>query len=157
MVKSNRSTAIWTIISSGSATRKNRSPRAATRQKSGNSAQARKDQKRREAELRSQTQPLRKEIARLEKEMDKLNAQLASAEEKLGDSELYDASRKAELTECLQQQASAKSGLEECEMARLEAQEQLGACFRKANAASSFCLRRRGQNGFLPFPCSGHQ
>ncbi|WP_442976217.1 ATP-binding cassette domain-containing protein, partial [Salmonella enterica] len=77
-----------------------------------NSAQARKDQKRREAELRAQTQPLRKEIARLEKEMEKLNAQLAQAEEKLGDSELYDQSRKAELTACLQQQASAKSGLE---------------------------------------------
>ena len=90
-----------------------------------NSAQARKDQKRREAELRAQTQPLRKEIARLEKEMEKLNAQLAQAEEKLGDSELYDQSRKAELTACLQQQASAKSGLEECEMAWLEAQEQL--------------------------------
>lgn len=86
---------------------------------------ARKDQKRREAELRAQTQPLRKEIARLEKEMEKLNAQLAQAEEKLGDSELYDQSRKAELTACLQQQASAKSGLEECEMAWLEAQEQL--------------------------------
>ena len=65
-----------------------------------NSAQARKDQKRREAELRAQTQPLRKEIARLEKEMEKLNAQLAQAEEKLGDSELYDQSRKAELTAC---------------------------------------------------------
>ncbi len=40
-----RSTAIWKIISSGSATRKNRSPRAARRQKrGGNSAQARKDQ-----------------------------------------------------------------------------------------------------------------
>ena len=90
-----------------------------------NSAQARKDQKRREAELRAQTQPLRKEIARLEKEMEKLNAQLAQAEEKLGDSELYDQSRKAELTACLQQQASAKSGLEECEMAWLEAQDQL--------------------------------
>ncbi len=75
-----------------------------------NSARARKDQKRREAELRAQTQPLRKEIARLEKEMEKLNAQLAQAEEKLGDSELYDQSRKAELTACLQQQASAKSG-----------------------------------------------
>ena len=90
-----------------------------------NSAQARKDQKRREAELRSLTQPLRKEITRLEKEMEKLHAQLAQAEEKLGDSELYDQSRKAELTACLQQQASAKSGLEECEMAWLEAQEQL--------------------------------
>lgn len=62
-----------------------------------NSAQARKDQKRREAELRTQTQPLRKEIARLEKEMEKLNALLATVEEKLGDSGLYDQSRKAEL------------------------------------------------------------
>ena len=70
-----------------------------------NSAQARKDQKRREAELRTQTQPLRKEIARLEKEMEKLNATLAAVEEKLGDSELYDQSRKAELTDCLQTQA----------------------------------------------------
>ncbi|MBB1201992.1 ABC transporter ATP-binding protein [Enterobacteriaceae bacterium 89] len=90
-----------------------------------NSAQARKDQKRREAELRTLTQPLRKDIARLEKEMEKLNAKLADAEEKLGDSGLYDQSRKAELTECLQQQATAKSGLEECEMAWLDAQEQL--------------------------------
>ncbi len=92
-----------------------------------NSAQSRKDQKRREAELRSQTQPLRKEIARLEKEMEKFQAQQAAAEEKLGDSELYDQSRKAELTACLQAQASAKAGLEECEMAWLEAQEQLEA------------------------------
>ncbi|MBV7406310.1 ABC transporter ATP-binding protein [Enterobacter sp. ENT03] len=90
-----------------------------------NSAQSRKDQKRREAELRTQTQPLRKEIARLEKEMEKLQAQQAAAEEKLGDSELYDQSRKAELTACLQAQASAKAGLEACEMAWLEAQEQL--------------------------------
>jgi ATP-binding cassette subfamily F protein 3 len=90
-----------------------------------NSAQSRKDQKRREAELRTLTQPLRKEITRLEKEMEKLNAKLAAAEEKLGDSGLYDQSRKAELTECLQQQATAKSGLEACEMAWLDAHEQL--------------------------------
>ncbi len=90
-----------------------------------NSAQARKDQKRREAKLRTQTQPLRKEITRLEKEMEKLNAQLATVEEKLGDSGLYDQTRKAELTECLQVQAKTKSSLEECEMAWLEAQEQL--------------------------------
>ncbi|WLI77925.1 ABC transporter ATP-binding protein [Kosakonia sp. H02] len=98
---------------------------ADTAKENGNSAQARKDQKRREAELRTQTQPLRKEIARLEKEMEKLNAQLAEAEEKLGDSGLYDQSRKTELTACLQQQATAKSGLEECEMAWLDAHEQL--------------------------------
>ena len=92
-----------------------------------NSAQARKDQKRREAELRTQTQPLRKEIARLEKEMEKLNALLATVEEKLGDSSLYDQSRKAELTDCLQTQAKTKSSLEACEMAWLDAQEQLEA------------------------------
>ncbi len=90
-----------------------------------NSAQARKDQKRRDAELRTQTQPLRKEITRLEKEMEKLNATLEAVEEKLGDSGLYDQSRKAELTECLQVQAKTKSSLEECEMAWLDAQEQL--------------------------------
>lgn len=97
----------------------------APKENNANSAQSRKDQKRREAELRTLTQPLRKEITRLEKEMEKLNAQLAQAEEKLGDSSLYDPSRKAEMTECLQLQASAKSELEECEMAWLEAQEQL--------------------------------
>lgn len=97
----------------------------APKENNANSAQSRKDQKRREAELRTLTQPLRKEITRLEKEMEKLNAQLAQAEEKLGDSSLYDPSRKAEMTECLQLQASAKSGLEACEMAWLEAQEQL--------------------------------
>lgn len=97
----------------------------APKENNANSAQSRKDQKRREAELRTLTQPLRKEITRLEKEMEKLNAQLAQAEEKLGDSSLYDPSRKAEMTECLQLHASAKSGLEACEMAWLEAQEQL--------------------------------
>ena len=90
-----------------------------------NSAQSRKDQKRRDAELRTQTQPLRKEIVRLEKEMEKLHTQLATVEEKLGDSGLYDQTRKAELTECLQVQAKTKSSLEECEMAWLDAQEQL--------------------------------
>ncbi|WP_380183382.1 ABC transporter ATP-binding protein [Kalamiella sp. sgz302252] len=94
---------------------------------SGNSAQARKDQKRREAELRTQTQPLRKQIEKLEKQMEKLNGQLAEAESKLADSAIYDPSRKADLTAALQQQAEAKSALEECEMAWLDAQEQLEA------------------------------
>ncbi|MEI2267339.1 ABC transporter ATP-binding protein [Erwinia sp. CGal63] len=94
---------------------------------SGNSAQARKDQKRREAELRTQTQPLRKQIEKLEKQMEKLNGQLADAENKLADSAIYDQSRKADLTAALQQQAEAKSALEECEMAWLDAQEQLEA------------------------------
>jgi ATP-binding cassette subfamily F protein 3 len=98
---------------------------AAPKQDNGNSAQARKDQKRREAEFRTQTQPLRKQITKLEQQMDKLGAELAVIEEKLADSTLYDISRKAELTECLQKQSQAKSALEETEMTWLDAQEQL--------------------------------
>jgi len=100
---------------------------AAPKNDNANSAQARKDQKRREAELRAQTQPLRKQIEKLEKQMEKHNAQVADAEAKLSDSAIYDASRKADLTSALQQQASAKSALEECEMEWLDAQEQLEA------------------------------
>ena len=92
---------------------------------SGNSAQQRKDQKRRDAEFRSQTQPLRKQIMTLEKQMDKLSTELATIEEQLADSALYDISRKADLTQCLQQQTQVKSKLDETEMQWLDAQEQL--------------------------------
>lgn len=100
---------------------------AAPRQDSGNSAQARKDQKRREAELRTQTQPLRKEIEKLEKQMAKWQTQLADAEALLSDSALYEQSRKADLSAALQKQAESKSALEEVEMAWLDAQEKLEA------------------------------
>ena len=98
---------------------------APEKESGGNSAQARKDQKRREAEFRTQTQPLRKQIARLEQQMEKLGAELAAVEEQLADPALYDISRKAELTDCLQKQSQAKSALEETEMTWLDAQEQL--------------------------------
>ncbi|WP_421508202.1 ABC transporter ATP-binding protein [Erwinia rhapontici] len=101
------------------------SAEAAPKADSTNSAQARKDQKRRDAELRTQTQPLRKQIEKLEKQMEKHNAQLADAESKLSDSAIYEQSRKADLTAALQQQATAKSALEECEIEWLEAQEEL--------------------------------
>ncbi|MGE9552429.1 ABC transporter ATP-binding protein [Erwinia amylovora] len=97
------------------------------KQDNTNSAQARKDQKRREAELRTQTQPLRKQIEKLEKQMEKLNTQRSAAEEKLADSAIYEQNHKADLTAALQQQAEAKSALEECEMEWLDAQEQLEA------------------------------
>jgi ATP-binding cassette subfamily F protein 3 len=90
-----------------------------------NSAQSRKDQKRREADFRNQTQPLRKQITKLETQMEKLTRELAAIEEKLADSAIYDISRKADLTECLQQQTKTKGALEEAEMTWLDAQEQL--------------------------------
>ena len=98
---------------------------AAPKAEGTNSAQARKDQKRREAELRTQTQPLRKQLEKLEKQMEKHNAQLTDAETKLSDSAIYEQNRKADLTAALQQQAAAKSALEESEMEWLDVQEQL--------------------------------
>ncbi|MGL9720643.1 ABC transporter ATP-binding protein [Symbiopectobacterium sp.] len=105
--------------------RQNSAAESVDKPASTNNAQARKDQKRREAELRTQTQPLRKNIAQYEQQMEKLSDALAKIEARLSDSELYDQSRKAELTECLQQQAKLKSEQEEAEMAWLDAQEQL--------------------------------
>ncbi len=98
---------------------------ALEKQSGGNSAQARKDQKCREAKFRTQTQPLRKHITKLEQQMEKRSAELAEVEEKLADAALYQISRKAELAECLQRQNQAKSDLEETEITWFEAQEQL--------------------------------
>lgn len=97
----------------------------APKENTANSAQGRKDQKRREAELRTQTQPLRKQITKLEQQMEKLGETLAALEARLADSAIYDISRKAELTDCLQQQTKVKIALEETEMSWLDAQEQL--------------------------------
>ncbi|MCI4117212.1 ABC transporter ATP-binding protein, partial [Dickeya dianthicola] len=97
-----------------------------------NSAQSRKDQKRRDAELRTLTQPLRKQITQLEQQMEKLQTALTVVEERLADSALYDVSRKSELTECLQQQSATKADLENAEMAWLDAQEQLEQLLRDA-------------------------
>lgn len=95
------------------------------KENTANSAQGRKDQKRREAELRTQTQPLRKQIAKFEQQMEKLGETLTALEARLADSAIYDISRKAELTDCLQQQTKVKIELEETEMSWLDAQEQL--------------------------------
>ncbi|MDR0806453.1 MAG: ABC transporter ATP-binding protein [Enterobacteriaceae bacterium] len=90
-----------------------------------NSAQARKDQKRREADFRAQTQPIRKKIDKLDKELEKLATQLSEIEQSLSDSAIYEIARKAELTKLLQQQATVKNAQEESEITWLELQEQL--------------------------------
>ncbi|MEZ9927007.1 ABC transporter ATP-binding protein [Vibrio breoganii] len=90
-----------------------------------NSASAKKDQKRKEAEFRKLTAPIRKNITALENKMDKLNSVLELCEEQLGDTELYQAENKSKLTQVLGQQASAKSELEDVEMEWMTEQESL--------------------------------
>ncbi|WP_127959871.1 ABC transporter ATP-binding protein [Serratia microhaemolytica] len=104
------------------------------KQENDNSAQARKEQKRRDAQLRTQTQPLRQQIGKLEQQLEKQAAKLALIEQQLADPAIYDGSRKAQLSEALQQQNQLRSALEQTESDWLAAQEQLELLI---NAASS--------------------
>lgn len=101
-----------------------------------NSAQARKDQKRRDAEFRQQTQPLRKKITQLETRLEKLTEALNSIETQLGDSALYDARQKAKLSELLADQIKTKSELGDVEMGWMDAQEELDVLTQALNNAS---------------------
>lgn len=89
------------------------------------SNQNRKEQKRREAELRQQTAPFRKKIVQLEDKMDKYFQQLVEIENQLSDSELYNAENKEKLTALLNEQVTVKKSLEIVEADWMIAQETL--------------------------------
>ncbi|MEZ8371749.1 ABC transporter ATP-binding protein [Vibrio splendidus] len=90
-----------------------------------NSAAAKKEQKRKEAEFRKLTAPLRKKLTQFEKQMDKFTLSLEEAEQELSDTSLYKAENKAKLNKVLALQASSKSQLEEVEMDWMSTQEEL--------------------------------
>ena len=90
-----------------------------------NSAIAKKEQKRRDAEFRTLTAPIRKKLIQLEGKMDKFSQAITEAEDQLVDNSLYDAENKAKLTQVLAQQASSKSELENVEMEWMAQQEEL--------------------------------
>ncbi len=92
-----------------------------------NTAANRKEQKRREAELRSQAAPIRKRISQQETAMEKYSAMLAEIETQLSDTALYEPQNKNQLTTLLAQQVENKKLLEEAEIAWFEAQEELEA------------------------------
>ena len=89
------------------------------------SNQNRKEQKRREVELRQQTAPFRKKIVQLEDKMDKYSQQLVEIENQLSDSELYNAENKEKLTALLNEQVTVKKSLEIVEADWMIAQETL--------------------------------
>ena len=113
----------WLTEQNSQSTTKSAEEKAGT--ENANSSQNRKEQKRREAELRQQTAPLRKKILQLEEKMNNVSEQLAEIENSLADSELYNAENKEKLTALLAQQVEVKKALEEVEVDWLEAQEQL--------------------------------
>ena len=99
-----------------------------------NSASAKKEQKRRDAEFRTLTAPIRKKITQLETKLDKLNAVISDVENQLAESSLYEAANKAKLTELLAVQATSKSQLEEVEMDWMAEQETLEAMEQEFNS-----------------------
>ncbi|WP_373603403.1 ABC transporter ATP-binding protein [Aggregatibacter sp. HMT-949] len=115
----------WLTEQNSQSTTKSAEEKADT--ENANSSQNRKEQKRREAELRQQTAPLRKKILQLEEKMNNVSEQLAEIENSLADSELYNAENKEKLTVLLAQQVDAKKALEKLEVDWLEAQEALEA------------------------------
>ncbi|MDF7666953.1 ABC transporter ATP-binding protein [Orbaceae bacterium ESL0727] len=89
------------------------------------SAQERKEQKRKQAELRAQLQPLKKQLEKEEQKLNKLTAQLQIIETKLADASLYETNRKTELTDLLLKQSQLKNELDETELNWLTLQQQL--------------------------------
>ena len=90
-----------------------------------NSAEARKEKKRREAEIRKQLSPLKKVVDKLEIQVEGLQERLGEIEEQLADTSLYDASRKDELQQLLGEQAELKKQAEDAEEEWMEKLEEL--------------------------------
>ena len=99
-----------------------------TAKQTENSAEAKKDKKRKEAEIRKALSPLKKQVAKLEEQVESLQAQLEGIEAKLADTSLYEPAQKIALQAVLNEQSQAKKQLETDEeqwMLLLEELEEL--------------------------------
>jgi ATP-binding cassette, subfamily F, member 3 len=90
-------------------------------------AEARKEKRRRSAELRKQSQPVRQKISGIDRELEEIGQELKNIEAQLGDQNIYNEANKQHLQACLQAQGSLKSRQELLEMEWLEANESLEA------------------------------
>ncbi|MGB0893689.1 MAG: ABC transporter ATP-binding protein [Parashewanella sp.] len=84
-----------------------------------------KERKRREAELRQQLSPLKKQLTKQEKLQAKNSERLSQLEEQLADMSLYEDDNKAKLTSILNERTTLTQELEESEMEWLDIQEQI--------------------------------
>ena len=89
------------------------------------SAQARKDRKRGDAERRQREQPLRKKIKELEGRLESLTQRRAAIEAQLAGTERYSSSSRETLKDVLRDQARVNAEIAEVEEAWLEASEAL--------------------------------
>lgn len=92
--------------------------------KQQNTASAKKEQKRIDAERRKQLQPLTSKIKRAERVMEKLDDEKQAIEEKLADNDLYSDENKDKLKKLLADQAYVQKELDQNEADWLDATEQ---------------------------------
>jgi len=99
--------------------------REKTVEESDNSATARKERKRAEAEQRKQLQPLRRALAQHEKRLEQLTAEQQTLETALADPGLYEPEQKEQLKQRLADKSRVSQKLEQAEAEWLEACEAL--------------------------------
>ena len=85
----------------------------------------RKEQKRLDAEFRTQTAPLRKKINTLDVKLERFSEIITQIEAELMEPSIYEASNKETLSVLLRKQANTQSSLEETELEWMELQETL--------------------------------
>jgi len=90
-----------------------------------NSAEARKDRRREEAELRKRLQPLRKRVAEAEARLDRLHGAQAELNRRLAEPEIYSEKNKRELQQCLLEKADLDKQCEAAEEEWMQAAEEL--------------------------------
>ncbi len=95
--------------------------------KGEHTADARKEQRRKDAERREALRPLQKRVKELDGALAALAQELGEIETALADPTLYQAERKAQLAELLQRQGDLRKRQEALELEWLEAQERLEA------------------------------
>jgi ATP-binding cassette subfamily F protein 3 len=91
----------------------------------GNTAVARKDKKRQEAEQRKRLQPLRKRVTQAETKLEALQRTRAELERQLADPEIYSEPNKRKLQDCLLEKADVDKQCEVVETEWMLASEEL--------------------------------
>ena len=92
-----------------------------------NTQAARKDKKRREAELRQRSKPLRDAIARADAAMQKVNQRLEEIEKQLAQPEIYEEASKDQLQSLLKERGDLGQALQEAEESWMQSSEELEA------------------------------
>ena len=96
-------------------------------QREAQSAEARKQRKREDAERRNRLSPLKAEVTRCEQELERLAQEAAGLQARLADPDLYLDDNRERLRELLKKQGELARATEQTEAAWLQASEQLEA------------------------------